>query len=646
MTIRKPCARLWHFLWLIALSFLTSTQVAFAMPLLMEGKTTLYKRVLTRPGAEMHVEVEGRLADEQPNAFSIFYVFDQGEGWMAVGPDFAGEATGWIREEQLVEWKQTIVVAFTNPADRERSLLFSDHPTIEAILNSEDYVAQLAALREQAISGTLPADTLVRSIEPEKHVHTEIEESFYLLPILDHTKILNPLTYEDLQILKVAAISANPTEESVAPPAAADEFRAGVVFVVDTTKSMRPYIELTRNAIHRIMTELQEDSSGVKMDFGLVGFRDSTIDVPELEYVSKTFVPLAQDQDPDEILAKLDEVKEATASSVGFNEDVYAGFSTILDEELWKAYQARYAVLITDAGPKLSRYSTLGDRANSAALGRHAEEELKITTYVMHLRTSGDDGLNERAEAEYSALANAVRTDGGSRYYPIADGTAEAFAPAVDGFVEGVRHSISLDTAQIEERLAQTEPGMLRDIYADTLAKRLAYLGARDGERVPSVFDAWIAQRVLENTRKNALDVRLLISKDQLNTLTEVLQNIIESAGLEQGRDSSQFFDQLRSALAAMSRDPTLVVNTQFETLGETLGEFLEDLPYASALLQMSEERWVNLSPTEQFEFLGTLKTKLGELVRIHNTPSLWTSLHPSSPPGEHVYPVLLDYMP
>ena len=647
MSINRQIFRLWPFLAMAALLTLqlSAGLAAAREPLLMPGKTSLYQRVLTRPGAGLHDGVDGALIAEQPVAFSVLYVFARADGWVEVGPEFGGDATGWIPESQVVDWKQTIVVAFTNPADRERSLLFDDHSTIEEILNSEDFVAQLAALRGQAIAETLPPDTPVRSIEPDKHVHVDIEDSFYLLPILNHTQILNPLNYEELQILEVAVVPANAElPQAPAPASEGDEFRAGVMFVIDTTRSMGPYIELTRNAVGRIMAKLQESDLGRRIDFGLVGFRDSVEAAPDLDYVTRTFLPLAPDQDPAEVIGRLDLVEEATANSPGFNEDVLAGFNAVLDDEIWKPYKARYVVLITDAGPKLGEKSSLGSLANSAALGRQASEELRIGTYVMHLRSSAGAGTHNYAEAEYLKLAPSTTSDPGSRYYPITDGTEEAFAPAIDGFVEGVRNALE-DPDSLTERIEETEPGMIRDIYADTLAMRLAYLGAREGEQVPIVFRAWISQRVLEDTNKNALDVRLLITKDELNTLSEVLRNIVDSAGGED-RDSTEFFGQLRSALAAMTRDPSLVVNTQFETLGEAFGEFLEDLPYRSPLLQMSEERWINLSPDKQFEFLRTLEAKIRHFDRVHNTPERWTQLHPSSPPGAHVYPMPLDYMP
>ena len=637
---------------LILSAFLASIAVpplAAREPLLMQGKTSLFQRVLARPGAEMRNSPDGDPADAsaQPRAFDIYYVFARQGDWIEVGGSFGGENTGWIRQEQTVDWKQTIVVSFTNPADRERSLLFDSRETIEAILNAEDFVGQLAALRQQAIDETLPDDTPVRAIEPENHLHVDIEDSFYLLPILDHATILNPSDYEDLQLLEVAAVAAN-AEVGITPDQGgeAPDYKTGVMFVIDTTRSMGPYIEQTRRAVRQIMTRLQETELADSISFGLVGFRDSIEAAPDLDYVFNTFVPLAPDQDIEQVFRDLDEVREAEANSPGFNEDVYAGFSDVLKDEIWKPYQGRYVVLITDAGPKLADHSTIGDLASSQQLGLLAADQLKISTYVMHLRTTDGAATHDYAQGEYLQLAQSVAADPDSRYYPIADATEEAFVPAIDRFVRGLEMAEQArNTGNLEEAIEQAEPGMIQDILRDTLAKQLAYLGAREGEQVPSVFNAWISHRVLEDTRKNALQVRLLITKNQLDTLSQVVKSIIDAAGGVDS-DSTEFFGRLQSALASMARDPSLVVNAEFETLGETLGEFLDDLPYRSEILEMSQERWLNLSSPDQHVFLQRLKAKVKHFEKIHDTSDRWTTLHDDTPPGEAVYPIRLEMLP
>lgn len=67
-------------------------------------------------------------------------------------------------------------------------------------------------------------------------------------------------------------------------------FRAAVVFVIDSTISMDPYINRTREAIKQVYDQIEKENLGEQVKFGLVAFRSSTKAVKGLEYTSKMFV--------------------------------------------------------------------------------------------------------------------------------------------------------------------------------------------------------------------------------------------------------------------------------------------------------------------------------------------------------------------
>ena len=97
----------------------------------MPGKTSLHQRVLTRPGAALR-DAPG--ATTQPGAevppLSIFYVYDrrssQGADWLELGAAAADAATGWLPAADVIDWRQTLTVAFTRNADRDPALFFRD----------------------------------------------------------------------------------------------------------------------------------------------------------------------------------------------------------------------------------------------------------------------------------------------------------------------------------------------------------------------------------------------------------------------------------------------------------------------------------------------------------------------------------------
>ena len=97
-------------------------------PLAMEDQTGQFQRVLTRPGAVLRVEPAdtATVVDDLVPTFTVYYVFERreagGREWVEVGGPIRGPALGWVRTDQVIDWDHTMVVAFSNPANRERVL--------------------------------------------------------------------------------------------------------------------------------------------------------------------------------------------------------------------------------------------------------------------------------------------------------------------------------------------------------------------------------------------------------------------------------------------------------------------------------------------------------------------------------------------
>src|SRR6185369_11105561 len=106
-------------------------------PLLMDGRKSLYQRVLTRPGAELTGQPGGTGGKPLP-AFSQLYVYERrplsGVEWLAVGPGSRGTVDGWLRADTTLPWASQMALAFTNPAGRERTLLLDKRETVLELL--------------------------------------------------------------------------------------------------------------------------------------------------------------------------------------------------------------------------------------------------------------------------------------------------------------------------------------------------------------------------------------------------------------------------------------------------------------------------------------------------------------------------------
>ena len=145
--------RLLRFSALLAIGVLAAAFAAVApeaqerRPLLVEGKKTVFQRVLTRPGVPRRDARHGRQTGSYP-AFQPLYVFAREGGWLEVGGAAALPPEGWVREADVIPWRHNIVAAFANPAGRERQLLFRNLESLERLLYHESLISIAARWRQ------------------------------------------------------------------------------------------------------------------------------------------------------------------------------------------------------------------------------------------------------------------------------------------------------------------------------------------------------------------------------------------------------------------------------------------------------------------------------------------------------------------
>lgn len=99
--------------------------------------------------------------------------------------------------------------------------------------------------------------------------------------------------------------------------------------VIDTTISMKPYIDQSLNVVRAIFDSVAKDKLDDKVSFGIVAFRNSTKASPKLEYVTKVVSDFRDATKRDELEKALSGLEEAKASSHSFNEDSLAAVSRL-----------------------------------------------------------------------------------------------------------------------------------------------------------------------------------------------------------------------------------------------------------------------------------------------------------------------------
>ena len=635
--------------------------------LTMEGKTGLYQRVLTRPGAALW-DAPGR-PRQQANPLaplSLLYVFDRrsadGRSWIEVGS--ANRDTdaglGWLPAEQAIDWRQTLTVAFARTADRDPALFFRDRDRLTGLLESGQLTAQAQQLRAEIRAGQLPPDFPVIAREPDTYV--DPNRQFYLLPILGHEEVMLESGHS-ATVLEVAAVTLEAGDEdrlgadAKSQPAASHtkaDYRVGVVFVIDTTKSMGPYIERTRQAVRRLYERLQGSAiGGGAMSCALVAYRSNLEAAPGLEYLTRTAATLKDGLVPDTFFARIARISEAKVSSKGFDEDAYAGIYEAIEGIDWSGYAGRFIVLITDAGAIEANDPLSHTRLGAERLRLLAQEKdqvaggSKIAIAALHLLTSAGQQDHAKAAAQYRTLTR--WGDAGDLYFPVEGGSVDAYGAQVDALADTLLAQIKAIRAG--QALAIPAGPRVSDVTRKTAvvgrAIQWAYLGREQGSRAPRLVDAWVSDRDLINPTRKSLEVRVLITKNQLSDLQETLQAIL-GAGESTFMSPKDFFAQLRGAAAVLARSPDQVNQVEVKRLADVglIGQWLDDLPYTSQIMNLTETRWLARSYAEQQEVLDSIEEKIRLYRQIHDETDRWISLAPDAPKGETVTTIPLDALP
>ncbi len=477
----------------------------------------------------------------------------------------------------------------------------------------------------------------------------------------------------NLRVLEVASVTAKGEDDPLTEKgpetkpkriAALRTFTATIVFVIDSTISMGPYIERTKEAVRRVYDRVESEGLLDQVKFGLVAYRSSTEAVPGLEYVAQVYADPTKVKDGPDFLAKVAELKPATVSSARFDEDAYAGVMTAIQSVDWSEFGGRYLVLVTDAGA-LDPENELSSTGLGANEVRIEAEQLGIALYTMHLKTPNGRGNHGSAERQYKTLTrNAIV--GRPLYYSVEGGDVETFGTIVDrlgaDMVQQVRAASRGELAAGTARVADSdtpadpteEPADLQEqISSDAAllghAMQLAYLGRVQGARAPDLFQAWLTDRDFENPERATTEVRVLLTKNQLSDMRDVVRTILDTG--EEAQDqvgTADFFDLLRSSAAHLARDPNQLNRQDATRLGELglLGEYLDDLPYRSDVMNLTSDIWEEWGATEQEDFLDHLRRKIRHYQIYHDDGARWVALSPTADPGEHVYPVPIEALP
>ncbi|KZN17415.1 serine/threonine-protein kinase [Pseudomonas fluorescens] len=615
-------------------------------PLLMAGKKTLFQRVLSKPGAKLASE-PGATPDKALPAFSVLYVYQRkevdGSPWLRVGAATDGRSDGWLPAAQVSDWKQSLVLKFTERSGRAPVMFLRQPGDVERLLADPSAAKNLLLKAQQNHED----NQQVLALEPAASAVPQ--NQFYLLPIFDSRESFDE-NGQPVQLLNVASIDPGnapkaATNNTPITTANADAFRTAVVLVVDTTVSMQPYIDQVRDVVHQLQTRIAERGEQDSVSFGLVGFRSSTQKTPGLEYVAKTLITLDQGRDPQRFMDLARQVKASTVSSHSFNEDAFAGVMEAVEGMDWSGYGGRLILLVTDAGALRKNDPYAATQMNEAEV-RQAALGKQIKIYALHLLSDAGKKTHSGAQSQYRTLTADANPQIGDLYIPVPGADVRKFGERVDeigSVFADLVHQVRSDKPQTVPLLSAA-PSLSDKSAAVGYAMHMDFLGRKAASQAPQLVSAWTADRDLTNPALPAFQVCVMLTKLQLNDLQQSLKLIVDAARKTQ-TSPKNFFQEIASASAYMSRDPSALRKGGNLADGGVLGEYLEGLPYRSKSLNMTQDLWLSLSVAEQEDFIDELDSKIRLYETFHNDLANWVRFGDAEP-GDALYRVPLSTLP
>lgn len=647
--------------------------------------TLLPARVLTRPFSNVYKTEDdgvGNILVESIRAFSPLYVFERKDidfadpadpkGWYEVGETVNGVPLGWMQARDVVEWRQALIVAFTHPGvddKRQPVLLFESLEPLRAITEADARQAETKELYgelDQTLANGSEPPAGVVSMEPTRFV--DIRETFYMLPVLQFEEL--NLFDEDARYLQVVAVTKDRAapgdadtlenrdfrEQAAQSPSAlfdaSGDLSVDIVFVMDMTASMGPFIDRVKDAMTDMVRVINQENVADRVSFGLVGYRDNTSLMPQLEFTAKNFTPelLSADQ----FVNLLGSVNETSVSSQDYAEEVFAGLGEALNTA-WSEPSLRFMILVGDASAHPPGHPQNTTHLDAPTL-RQRLTDSKVNLLSLHLLEGRAADDHPIARQQYALLATNPGLEA-PVYIPIEVEDQDAYLRAVkkvsENFTQILGYLAGGNVSQLqreaEEASAQvataTDAVQMADLGSKALgyAALVPYLG-KDATP-PRDITAWVVDRDLERPELRSLDVRVLLTRQQLNDLVIAIEQVLQA--LKRAKVTQMaFFEALQGIATETSKGEKIDYDSAVDLKAAgLLDDWVASLPYKSDILSMSDAYYASLSPDERASLEFSLEAKLEAYQELLKSDD-WIALNPNDATQDQIFPVQLAQLP
>jgi hypothetical protein len=602
-------------------------------------------RVLTLEGARIQAEPSAsapvvRDGIQQYEAFGVLGAAegDDGNHWYQVTEQYvplvkprgwSPKALGWIAAAEAIPWRRAVVMQFTNPSTRPDTLFYRSKESLLDLIRAEPGVRaeRIARQLEQfgrASSGT----TEVIAREPKVHSKQERAIFYPVLDFYDRSRSLDlRVDNSEVRLLEVAARTRPGGSDN---RGGAGTVSIDIVFVMDTTQSMAPYLRDVISATE----QFANNNRAVDLQFGFVGYQDAGrgFDYESHAFTSHTLAV-------DEFLPILRDVKAVTTIvDDDFPEAMLEGIERALEETRWRENAVRVLFLVGDAPGKETSELTVRkvwDKANIRG----------VRIYSFHIPGTISKAHDPESRKQYKALSAFYAGPRGSTdpryYFTSIDANGPGFTKLVLERFEQSREDIESveQSRETGEPLPEAPPGSLSELIFQQASLLLADPLLPEGE-----ITGWVADKVLTSPSHYALEPMVLLNETELDELAarvKELKEVGEKALRAEDITTIDFWDMLRTNTRMTMVDPTAVDFR--DAFSVPLG--IDQLPYDSEIMRMHRDEFRNKDRVR--DFVSSMSRRLDyyeDLRRSRANKDIWTIL--SLGADQRVVAVPLDQLP
>lgn len=524
-------------------------------------------------------------AVEKVEQFSFLFVFEPSvaaSDFYYVGKE-PRRALGWIPQSRVTLWDHRECIKFTPLYDRLPAKVYANFEDLKTSLTSGP-MARVQGLAE----------------EPDGISNRQFA---MLLPVLSRR-----IAGAGNGALEVAYVSANLPQPMINPNAGTNHVANSsamnyldILFVLDTTISMSPYIAPTKEILDRITQKvIGMREGGVRV--GLLSYRDKG----DAEFVTKWYSPMTANLS--DVQTILREQVRVGAGNLDVSEAMFDGLHTGITETNWfKGAGLRVIILVGDASGhpvghvnNPHRY-TLDKMIEAAAANAVRIISLKIVSKFADDNKIHEEQLQKLAEGRTSG-------DRGSYLQVNISGTM------AQDYVEQVASSVETEIARLLRLIDVAQKRMpVSTLGRGDRAIILKNISRSAGSAEPQFSTGWLSEKNVEN--KLQVKPYVFMGRDELE-LTLFYMNVAQTSIVN---PSDLIVKTMASNIAAQTGEQLLP--------GQTLQEHYEKrlaLPLRSRMLAFSLEEISSWSESRRVELVEYVRNQKKLLEEHNGNPNLW----------------------